>query len=721
MLKYLILFIILCCFSVQSVEAQPYNADSLVRVINSGESTALIMHAKVLLGSMLIPSHMDSAFALIQQSAKLSESDNPHHRADYLNTLGVYYWYSGEFESAIEQFIKITKLKEAPDMYMKLARAYNNAGALLGRLRHFDSAHVSLNEALRIDQLRNNEPGIAKTYYDLSTLHYRLGRFELSLKYQLASVKINESRNDSMRLIYGYNVLGNLYYKLDDFTNSEASYLKALKLSEALPQYRQKSIILNNLSALYCNIPEKFDVALAHANEGLKAAESEDKQELKGFLLVNIGGAYDAVRNYKEALRYYHLGRELLQKEKTPSELDRLYLSLANLHLSLNNPDSTYYYANKARALTGASGSPESHSKALMSLSSADSIRGDFFSALANYQQAIALRDSVWGNENTSRIAELRIIHETDKKASENLLLTEQNVLKSQVIRKQRYFIFAISILVVLIVVLLVREHKTKQKILVQKKEIDKKNEALTELNKTKDKFFRIIAHDLKGPISALASLLEHTDSEFENMDDVEKAKIIHILKQSSTNTYNLLENLLEWSQANTGKIVNKPEKFDLYSVVNQVFGFLESRAKQKNQLFCNEVPEFTFVVADRQLVSNVLVNLINNAIKFSIEHSTIRVTASGDDVKKAVSVIDQGIGITQDAIDKLFRIDSVYKRPGTNNEPGTGLGLIMVAEYLQIIGSEIKAESQPGQGTTFTFTLPGGQETYNFTQPLPA
>lgn len=700
---------ILCIISAQSVVSQPYKNDSLLKVIETGKKGTDWLYAHVLLASNLIPNEIDSAFVLLQKASKLANSTNPVHQADFLNTMGVYYWYSGEYDSAIEQFVRITKLKESLEMYMRLARAFNNAGALFNRSGEYDSAHIYLNESLRIDQLRNNEPGIAKTYYDLSTLNYRQGRFELSLKYQLASVKINESMNDSMRLIYGYNVLGNLFDKLNDTENAKTYYLKALELSDALPQYRQKSIILNNLSAMFCDTPEMFDVVMAYVTEGLKAADIEGKEEMKGALYVNLGGAYDANGNYREAYNYYHKARQYLEKEKSTPLPVELYLSLADLHLNLNNPDSALYYAGKARTTTGASGSLEKHSRAFLIMSKADSIKGDFVSALARYQEGIALRDSVWNNDNRNRIAELQIIYETDKKASENLLLLEQNELKSRIIRNQWYLIAAISLLVILIVVLLISEWRAKQKILAQKKEIDRKNEALTELNKTKDKFFKIIAHDLKGPISALAALLELADSEFDNMDDAQKAKIIHTLKQSSSNTYALLENLLDWSQAQTGKIVNKPEKFILSDAISEVFRFLEARANLKNQRLINEIPGNTFVFADKQLVKNVLINLVNNAIKFSRDHTAIRVTTSRNGSMQHISITDQGIGIPSDRIDRLFRIDSGLKRSGTHDEPGTGLGLIMVAEYLQIIGGSIEATSRAGQGSTFTFTVPAG------------
>jgi len=309
---------------------------------------------------------------------------------------------------------------------------------------------------------------------------------------------MNESRNDSMRLIYGYNVLGNIYSRLDDFENAEAYYLKALGLNRALPEYRQESVILNNLSAMFCNLLDKSDIAVDYANEGLKAIETDDMHDLRGYLLANIGGAYDAVKNQNEAFRYYHSARELLEKEKAPINLDELYISLANLHLILNNPDSTYYYAGKAKKMANKFGSTEIQSRALMSLSKADSIHGDYRSALINYQRSIALRDSVWNLQNKNRIAELKIIYETDIKTAENQLLSEQNQLKTRIIRNQRHLIYAISLIVALIIFFSFREYTVKRKILAQKKEIAKKNEQLTDLNRTKDRFFSIIAHDLR-------------------------------------------------------------------------------------------------------------------------------------------------------------------------------------------------------------------------------
>lgn len=232
----------------------------------------------------------------------------------------------------------------------------------------------------------------------------------------------------------------------------------------------------------------------------------------------------------------------------------------------------------------------------------------------------------------------------------------------------------------------------------------------LVELNITKDKFFTIIAHDLRNPFGAILSssqLLSESLSNSENNDAYQMAKQIAI---SAEHTFDLLENLLQWSRSQTGRLNFKPQKIVLYELVGSTLELLENQAFNK-QINLNEaIPKHMIVYADLNLSKTILRNLVSNAIKYTTSGGKINVLASDSDDFVRITVSDTGVGIPPDSLNKLFRIDSKYSTAGTNNEKGTGLGLTLCKEFVELNGGKIWVESQINRGSQFTFTLPKHQ-----------
>jgi signal transduction histidine kinase/Tfp pilus assembly protein PilF len=710
----LLITAILSFVGMQAVWSQQKVSDSLLDVINSSNDETQRLHARVMLAAELIPKEMDSAFKLIVAASPLKNKNAEAEKADYYNTLGVYYWYKGEFDSAIQAFQPITRFSESPQMLMRLARAHNNIGTLFNRLQQPDSARKYLMEALRIDTERGNEPGVAKTHYDLSVMYYRLGKFELALRYQLESMKINEGLNDTMRMIHGYNVLGNIYSSLHKSDKALENYLKAIELDSVYEPSSMAAQLYNNIAALLCDNSEEFNNAIAYAQKGLEEAIDQNDNSLISILHCNIAAAYLAVEQPEKGLPELYTALSYSLKEKSPRQLDGLYLTFARTHLMLGNLDSAQYYANKSLEISENTREIKRQHQILNLLYLVDSTAGNYKSSLDYYKKATALKDSLWNVENRNRISELEIIYETEKKETANQLLYEQNKLSKKVIGNQQLLIILSISILVLTIIILFRERLIRRKILnkneeivKQKDEINKQNSKLLELNSTKDKFFSIVSHDLRGPFSALVNLLQILEEEYDQLNDDEKREIIHSLHESSTNTFNLLINLLDWSRTQTGMIENKPVRIELHAATQKVFDLLESRAKQKKLNLINEIPDFVFAYADPHFLQSILINLINNAIKYSMPDNIIRVTVAQKQNYVEICVIDNGIGIPESKIKDLFRIDSNFKQPGTHQEPGTGLGLIMVHEFMQLIGGTVSVKSEAGKGSTFSITLP--------------
>lgn len=238
--------------------------------------------------------------------------------------------------------------------------------------------------------------------------------------------------------------------------------------------------------------------------------------------------------------------------------------------------------------------------------------------------------------------------------------------------------------------------------------EIKQKNELLLGINAEKDKFFSILAHDLRGPLSAFVAATQILTEEIQTMDIEDIREITVSMKTSATNIYNLLENLLEWSRIKRGTINFNPEKFLLFAKIDDCVKMILEQAKKKNITIGFSIPDNMEVYADSHMFDTVVRNLVSNAIKFTPNGGNIIISAFElHDNNIEIKIHDNGIGMKQDLISKLFIVNEKTSRSGTDGEPSTGLGLTLCKEFIEKHGGTINVESEEGSGSTFSFTIP--------------
>ena len=237
--------------------------------------------------------------------------------------------------------------------------------------------------------------------------------------------------------------------------------------------------------------------------------------------------------------------------------------------------------------------------------------------------------------------------------------------------------------------------------------EIKKSREKLIELNATKEKLFSIISHDLRG---SLGSVLSLSDLLLLNMDNYSSDKVrqfVSNIYQNSKNTFELLENLLDWSRLQTERLTRKIEKHNLQSNVDNIFQLYTEIAKNKHITLQNNISPDVFVYCDIEMTKTVLRNLILNAIKFTNKQGIVSLNSIESDSHIEIQVSDNGLGIVAENLPYLFSIEKNISTLGTNNEKGTGLGLMLSKELIEKQGGSIWVESELGKGSTFKFTLP--------------
>jgi PAS domain S-box-containing protein len=229
----------------------------------------------------------------------------------------------------------------------------------------------------------------------------------------------------------------------------------------------------------------------------------------------------------------------------------------------------------------------------------------------------------------------------------------------------------------------------------------------LKEINATKDMFFSIIAHDLKSPFNSILGFSQLLKEEVREMDLKTIAEFADAINRASQQVFHLLENLLSWARLQQGQMLFNPTNTDLKQAVNEIIELLTENANKKKIRVVNHIPDRIMVSADGNMLKATVRNLLSNALKFTSENGKVELSAAEDNTQVKVSVRDNGKGMKSEDLGKLFNIGLKYTTRGTEEEEGTGLGLILCKEFVEKHGGEIWAESEPEKGSTFYFTLP--------------
>ena len=229
----------------------------------------------------------------------------------------------------------------------------------------------------------------------------------------------------------------------------------------------------------------------------------------------------------------------------------------------------------------------------------------------------------------------------------------------------------------------------------------------LTKSNQTKDKFLSIMAHDLINPLGVILGFTDLLSDKSSSFNNDEKESFIHIINSTAKELTSLISNLSQWSRTQRGTITPVTQKVELKGVVSNIAALLDGSLTEKKITFQNNINNKTFVTADIDMLSTIVRNLISNAIKFTPSGGTITISSKLHNNMIEIAVADTGVGISNDIMDKILNTDETITTKGTNKESGTGLGLLLVKEFVTLNGGKMWIKSEVGAGSTFYFTLP--------------
>lgn len=427
------LFVLHPCFS----QSQHNDLDSLRNAMQHASREADRLHAAVLLAQDLMPAQMDSARVLLEEAYPLEDAPELRQQAQYFNVWGLYYWFRGDRQASISWFSQTLSLPGDASFLDLQAAAANNTGAHYYRLGEPDSARIYLLRALEIDTRRDYTPGMAKTKYDLSRLFASQSQYELALTSIRESIRIKEEQDDIRALPFAYNVLGNVLKNLGEPEEAAEAYWQSYHQAYHQEDQNHKIVFYNNMAALLNDVTAAHvgsylmpDTVLHYTRQGLELAKEIENEEHIAALLINEAQAWFLSGDYERALELYDEIFELITHPRYHHWEMEVTYRVGKIYRQLGFIDDARQMQVQSLELARARQSVGRQSEALLELAALDSLEGNYGGFARNYARGIELRDSIWNQENRSRIAELQIIHETEQKEGEIEQLRQQEQLR---------------------------------------------------------------------------------------------------------------------------------------------------------------------------------------------------------------------------------------------------------------------------------------------------
>lgn len=630
-------------------------------------------------------------------------------------------WYESFFqekkqntiEKALEQ--GTTKLRQATALLDKPAeaKALKEMGLIhLTRTYNYEQAMDFLIQALAIEDSLGLKDKQIFTYLAIAQVFEEVSDYYKSAQFLKMALELNEGLKNAHVLALILNELGKINASMGRVEEAFENYKQVLEYKDVIDKPKVEAEALFNLAHLY-TMQGKYDEALRNHKRALTIRRSIKDKKNEALSLNDIGELYRLMKNDVKALANHVVALELQQALHDERGVAESFNNIGTLYYQQKNFPKAI--VNLQRALEA--GQESQYQNEIMRsyeyLSECYELLGDFKKALEYKDLFFAINDLIQGDKNEQQLLETQNRYVIGTKETQIATLETDRVQREKELSEQkrfRNFLILLVALSIIIVVLIFYFYKLQQRSNRSLKaahiKVNQQNLELQELNATKDKFFSIISHDLKGPLNSLTSfsslLINHTES----LSKEEIRMFAQDFDKSLKNLFALLENLLEWSRSQTGNIEFTPEPFDLASVLEENKELLKAQAQHKRITVLNENVKELIIHAHKNSINTVVRNLISNAIKFTQEEGKITIGLSQNGSEVIVSVADTGVGMGQDVIDKLFRIDSKHSTKGTANEKGTGLGLILCKEFIEKNGGRIWVKSKEGEGSVFYFSL---------------
>lgn len=599
--------------------------------------------------------------------------------------------------------------KEALDIVNKLnndalkCAALNQLGSVYAWERKTTEALTTYFQQQEIAQRVNQPYWLIKSYLGIGYVYELENEWGKAVGYTLQALKIAEKSPDPYDEEDVYNHLGAEYLGLENDKLAEDYLKKAavlFKKDNNLDQLGDCEISLAKVFAIRGN----YDSAKEHFDNAVAIFTSLDEPYQIADVYQHIGDMYASQGMYKLAETYYKKTVLIYNKINVPEgDYALAVIGLGTVAFAEKKYDIASSIFHQEFIKVKQANIIEPQLQCLLYMAKTDSALANYKEALEHMQSYALLYDSFYSQEKTRATQRMLIEFDVQRKEKENEQLKNQNSLQ-----QQHMAIFAVAGIALLIAgAFLALLYKQKTEALYSVKQMQQKTEAqkneLSVINAVKDKLISMIAHDVRSPLTSLQNTLHLTRQKILNEEEFDKLSLI--LDNDIRHLVSMLDNTLLWAREQIHALKVKKVPFDLCSVAEDVIELYHQSIQDKNLSVRNNIPPSTEVVSDKEIIHTALRNFLSNAIKFTPAGTCIEVNAEQRNGAMYVTVKDEGVGISKDTLNKIDKKEFVSTR-GTNNEKGTGLGLMFTQDLLLKLGEELKIETQADKGTAITFTI---------------
>ncbi|EOZ98623.1 Membrane associated signal transduction histidine kinase [Indibacter alkaliphilus LW1] len=594
--------------------------------------------------------------------SKLQLANTQREKLELLSELVWEIHYSDSAQPYYLQAIELSKTLNDPNL---AAQNLNRLGVYYRNNNLQEEALLLYEEALQISRKANNNTQIGHSLNSIGQIYFYRGLFEEALEYYLEAADFFLAENDEEGLAYNYTGLSLVLGELGRYFESIETINKAIAIRENLGNERQLTVSRFNRANLLMDMGDY---------------SSAEKDMLN---LYEYGLQYDLVRAINA-----------LEK-------------LVELKIKQGDTDMAFEYANKAIDLHQQRPNSESMVAILQQMNQLSFQIGN--QEQANYyNELLQAEKNILNAEKTkNHLSSITI----KKQKDEIEALSRENELIEKNRRFRLYLALALLVIIAGLVFILfnyykflLREKAKNKELNQQKEKIENQAKELDELNRVKDKIFSIISHDLRGPLHSLLGMVQLFNEESLSKEDFKE--YLPKVAQSLGENEQLLENLLIWSRNQMKGIKVSKKLISVSKLVDKNIQILSKTNYFKNQEIQNLIPLEIKLITDPDMLEIVLRNLLTNALKFTHAGSEIIFSATEKSDSYVFSIRDNGIGIHEEVLEKLFR-NTFFSSPGTKKEKGTGIGLLLSRELIQLNKGDIWVKSQPGEGAEFFFSLP--------------
>ena len=617
-------------------------------------------------------------------------------------------------KEALVYFEKAAALAKKLKSQEQIAKAFLIKGTYYRDNFNYFEAIKSLNKALPYLENTKDSKHLSKLYFYLGQSYFFVYSDDIAFKYYLRALNLYKKDKNEVGMAYCYNGFGTIYTK----TNPKEG-LRYLNKSLAL---FKKNNFNKGIAISYINMANAiadYDQSIVLYNKSIAVIKGHKDDYSLAVNYNNLGDCYMHAEEYNKAIAYFEKALLISDQMESKPLHGLLYLNIAEVKLKQQLYDDAIKYSNISLDYSKEKGDIEIQAANILALSDIYEQQGNIKKALQYKSEYIETKERGLKYSDQKKIQLFQSLNELDKTQFEVQKLKIQNEnsdLKLQTKNNEAYFLIFVTLGLVSIVVILFVQRKAKNKIYAELKEqteqisalkdnVQVQNDNLNDLNNTKNKLFKIIAHDLKNPLSSIEAFTDLMLQDDVECSEEDKVLFLNLIKESATKASEILNDVLLWALNQEKPVENK--KLSIKNLIDEELKLLEIQALQKEISIHNQIDSDLDVVTDKNKVATVIRNLISNAIKYSHTKGAITISATIQDRFIKITVIDQGIGMTKEEMHNLFIVDYKKSKLGTNNEEGTGLGLVLCKDFVQKLGGKMTVSSELNQGSAFSFTLP--------------